>query len=228
MVETELESYPRTMSFGGVRIRLRPMVAADRDAILQFAHSLDSHDLLFLDRDITSGDEVDRWMAEVAAGDVITILARDGDEIVGYASLERSRLRWTQHVAEIRLLVSGPMRRHGLGRQLTREVFALAHQGGVEKIVAHMTVDQGGAIAVFAAFGFQNEGVFADHARDRDGSKHHVVTMSLEVVGEPVLRSSSVAAELAFEVTPEVSDLQVAVPLNAAQVPRPLQLLRRV
>lgn len=83
MEQSEHGSYPRTMSFGGVRIRLRPMVAADRDAILQFADSLPSHDLLFLDRDITGRDEVDRWTAEVTAGDVITILARDGDEVVG-------------------------------------------------------------------------------------------------------------------------------------------------
>ncbi len=79
-----------------------------------------------------------------------------------------------------------------------------------------MTVDQSGAIVVFAAFGFRDEGVFANHAQDRDGSKHHVVTMSLEVVGEPVLRASSVVAEREFEASPAIPGDRVPVRINAA------------
>lgn len=153
-----------------------------RDALLAFAASLAPHDILFLDRDITRPEQVDRWLEDVAAGDSIVIVALSSNEVVGYAALERSRLPWVYHVVELRLLVSPRLRRRGLGRALVREVFEIARELGVEKVLAQMTIDQDDAIAVFKAFGFRREAVLADQVRDRDGTKHDLVVMSLDVM----------------------------------------------
>ena len=51
-------------------------------------------------------------------------------------------------------------------------------QGGIEKIVAQMTIDQEGAIAVFESLGFRSEGLLRDHVQDKDGRRHDIVILS--------------------------------------------------
>jgi RimJ/RimL family protein N-acetyltransferase len=64
---------------------------------------------------------------------------------------------------------------------LTQEAFALALELGIEKMVAQMTVDQKGAIAVFEGMGFRPEALLRDHVKDRDGRKHDLLVLSHDV-----------------------------------------------
>jgi RimJ/RimL family protein N-acetyltransferase len=73
------------------------------------------------------------------------------------------------------------MRGKGLGRLLTQEAFALALELGIEKMVAQMTVDQKGAIAVFEGMGFRPEALLRDHVKDREGKKHDLLVLSHDV-----------------------------------------------
>ena len=72
------------------------------------------------------------------------------------------------------------MRGKGLGR-LTQEAFALALELGIEKMVAQMTVDQKGAIAVFEGMGFRPEALLRDHVKDRERKKHDLLVLSHDV-----------------------------------------------
>ncbi len=69
----------------------------------------------------------------------------------------------------------------GLGRFLTEQIFRLAVDRGVEKLVARMTLDQEGAIAVFETLGFRPEGLLKDHVVDRAGDKHDLLVMAHSV-----------------------------------------------
>lgn len=69
----------------------------------------------------------------------------------------------------------------GLGQTLTREVFAIALDMELEKLMAQMTVDQRGAINVFEGLGFRAEALLKDHVKDRDGKKHDIVILSHDV-----------------------------------------------
>ncbi len=73
------------------------------------------------------------------------------------------------------------MRGAGLGRVLTQEAFATALAGGIDKMVAQMTLDQKGAIATFEGLGFRPEALLRDHVKDRDGNKHDLLMLSHEV-----------------------------------------------
>ena len=64
---------------------------------------------------------------------------------------------------------------------LTQEAFALALELGIEKMVAQMTVDQKGAIAVFEGMGFRPEALLRDHVKDREGKKHDLLVLSHDV-----------------------------------------------
>ncbi len=174
--------YPAAGTVGGQRVTLRLMDASDGDGILAFARGLPEHDLLFLRRDITQGEQVETWVQRLEAGVTTSLLVLDKDEsIAGYATVDGSDLPWSQHVAELRVLVGPALRGRGVGRLLTEEAFRIALGMGVDKIIGQMTVDQHEAIAVFRSLGFQPEALLRDHVKDREGEKHDLVILSHDV-----------------------------------------------
>lgn len=190
MTVDSARTYPAQHRVGARDITLRLMNAGDKAGVLAFARKLPEHDLLFLRRDITQDPALDDWLAEIAAGEITTVLALDGAEVVGYATIQRSPLRWTNHVAELRVLVAESMRGHGLGRILTQEAFANALALGIEKMVAQMTLDQKGAIATFEGLGFRPEALLRDQVKDRDGNKHDMLVLSHDVARFEAQRSA--------------------------------------
>lgn len=177
----EQRTYPRTIEVAEKEIVLAPMGEDDAAAVLEFARGLSSHDLLFMRRQITQEADVRAWIDEIDSGAVTTLLARCGDSIVGYTTIDRSRLPWSRHVAELRVVVAESMRGLGLGRALTQEAFAFSLSIGIEKMVARMTLDQKGAISVFEGLGFRPEALLRDHVKDGAGEKHDLVVMSHDV-----------------------------------------------
>jgi L-amino acid N-acyltransferase YncA len=174
--------YPRNLTLGSHALTLRLMSAGDKEGVLKFSRALPHHDLMFLQRDITNVDEVDEWIREIESGEVTTIVAVASDEsVVGYGTIQRSRLPWSSHVAELRVLIAKELRGIGLGRVLTGDAFALALSEGIEKMMARMTLDQRGAIAVFEGIGFRPEALMRDHVKDRDGNAHDLLVLSHEV-----------------------------------------------
>jgi RimJ/RimL family protein N-acetyltransferase len=176
--------YPREIGIGGKRkATLRLMEASDRDRILEFARALPAQDLLFLRKDITDPVIVDEWVRDVEAGRTITVLAEGEGELVGYASLWQDESFWGRHVGEIRVLVRPDYRDVGLGRRLSFDVFAIAKDLGLDKIIARMTPQQKRARARLERLGFTVDAVLRGFARDREGKAHDLLVMSSDVGG---------------------------------------------
>lgn len=176
-----IRTYPETRRIGNQDVTLRYMNEGDRAGMLTFARSLPDHDLLFLRRDITQEPAIDSWLRDIKAGLITTVLAVVANQIVGYGTLHRNDLRWSAHVAELRVMVAESMRGQGLGRILTQEAFAIALASGIEKIEARMTLDQKGAIATFEGLGFRPEALLRDQVKDRQGTKHDMLILTHEV-----------------------------------------------
>jgi L-amino acid N-acyltransferase YncA len=173
---------PRTVRLSdGSDITLRLLDRLQVAEFLEFTQALSEHDLLFLRRDITDPGAVADWLDNVDAGRIVTIVAEREGHIFGYGSLHLSNVPWSQHVGELRVLISDEMRGKGLGRALTEAIFAQAIDSGVEKMVAQMTLDQKGAIATFEQLGFKPEALLRDHVRDRRGEKHDLLVYSHDV-----------------------------------------------
>jgi L-amino acid N-acyltransferase YncA len=164
-------------------ITLRLMTAADANRIMAFARALPEQDLLFLRADITDPRIVAQWVENIAAERTVTVIAEAGGELAGYVSLHYNQVTWQRHLGEIRIQVGLPYRSHGLGRVLAREIFAVARDLGLRKIVAQMTVEQKGAIATFERLGFHPEALLQDFVIDRAGRTHDRVVMSYDVEG---------------------------------------------
>ena len=156
----------------GESLTIRRLGVEHQDAMVAFARGLPEQDLLFLERDITRTAEVDQWIAEVAHGNLVTMVAFRGDAILGYASFDRGSASWTRHVAELRLVVAKSARGLGIGRLLLELAFELALEQGVTKLVARMTPNQAGALNLFQRLGFEEEAVLREHARDAKGQTY--------------------------------------------------------
>ena len=174
-------TYPRSVACDGGDVEVRPMAPADEAAVLAFAQRLAPHDLLFLRRDISQPKVVAAWV-EAGKGDtIVTLLALRAGAVVGCATIVRDPLSWSRHVGELRVIIDAALRGVGLGQKLTQECFAVALDIGLDKLVAQMTVDQRGAIAVFEGLGFRAEALLHDHVKDRDGKTHDIVVLSHDV-----------------------------------------------
>ena len=171
-------TYPRALPHTDGEITLRLMTEADAAAVWAFAKALPAHDLLFLPRDITQPKVMEAWARAIGRGTIINVLALRGDAVLGCAAVIRDPHSWSGHVGEVRVLLSPTLRGSGVGQQLAQEACALALERGLEKLVAQMTVDQRGAIAVFQALGFRPEALLTQHVKDQQGVAHDIVVLS--------------------------------------------------
>jgi L-amino acid N-acyltransferase YncA len=177
----ETLSYPRRIRVGETEYELRLMTANDAEAALAFANALPPHDLLFMQRDIRNAKVVAAWLEQIERGTITSLLVWAGGTIHGCAAIVRDALSWSPHVGELRIVISEMARGGGLGRQLAQDAFAFAVSLGLEKVIARMTPDQGGAIAVFEEMGFRAEALLRDYVRDSEGVTHDIVILSLDV-----------------------------------------------
>ncbi len=165
----------------GRTIRLRYMAPGDAEGVLAFAKSLPAHDLLFLNRDIRNPKVIDAWLEQIEQGLIRSLVAVEGDTVVGCNAMVRDELSWSPHVADIRILVSEDCRGLGLGRLLALHTLHRARVDGVLKLTVRMTPDQGGALKLFEEMGFRPEALLRDHVRDADGETHDLAVMALDV-----------------------------------------------
>lgn len=157
--------------------RFRP---GDRDAMQAFANSLPEHDLLFLGRDLRHPRVIAAWQEAIAEGWIDSLVAMEGDVLVGTAALVRDPLGWSAHVGEVRLLVAGDRRGAGLGRDLLEGIFQVAKAHDLAKLTAAMTTDQAGSIALFESLGFRAEAMLKDQVRGRDGTRHDLAILAYD------------------------------------------------
>ena len=174
--------YPRTVSLeNSATLNLRLMIPADSHRIVTFARSLPEDDLLFLRTDITKAFVVMLWGQNIKAGLTVTVLAEREQEVAGYASMHHNEVTWQRHLGELRVQVGPQYRSRGLGRILAAEIFAIARDMGLRKIVAHMTPDQQGAIATVKRYGFEQEALLRDFVIDRVGRTRDLMVMTCDI-----------------------------------------------
>ena len=183
MATVKTHAYPWTTTLKGKHITLRLMQPDDRDRLMGFAKSLPEDDLLFLAVDITRPEALDQWVHNINAGVIKTVLAEADGRLIGHGTLSHNALQWTRHLGEIVLLLSPHFRGIGLGSVLANELFSIARELGLQKIVARMASEQRGALQVFEKLGFRAEALLGDYVIDRQGRTYDLIVMSYDVTG---------------------------------------------
>lgn len=180
---SESTRYPRTQEIKGGAVSLDLMTPDMEAEVLTFANTLDPHDLLFLRRDITQPKVLSAWSKQLETGEITSLIARSDGQMLGCTAVVRDERSWSPHVGELRVLVSPAGKERGLGRLLIQESFLIALSLKLQKLTAHMTVDQTSAINVFEEMGFKPEALLKDQVMDQAGEKHDIVILSHDVEG---------------------------------------------
>jgi ribosomal protein S18 acetylase RimI-like enzyme len=150
------------------------------DALLRFFRSLPDGDRTFIKEDVTDPETVQRWTGGEAPGHRWVVLDDDGEAVVGYVAVIPLS-GWSDHVGEIRLVVSPDRRGTGLGRTLARHALVQAVEAGLTKVVVEVVADQAPVAALFTGLGFTGEAVLVDQIRDRDGALHDLLVLAHHV-----------------------------------------------
>ena len=151
--------------------------AAHADALVRFFAGLPEGDITFIKEDVTDPATVRGWAEDGSARWVAT--GADG-EVHGYVAVRRLP-GWSDHVAELRLVVGPGSRGTGLGRALARHAVTEAIGSGARKLVVEVVADQGPAVALFSALGFTGEALLEDHIRDRSGELRDLMVLAHRV-----------------------------------------------
>jgi L-amino acid N-acyltransferase YncA len=148
------------------------------DALLRFFAALPEGDLTFIKEDVTDAGTVRSWTSGPASGSR-WVAVEDG-EVTGYVAV-RPLPGWSDHVGEVRLVVSPPHRGTGLGRELARRALVEAVGAGLSKLVVEIVAEQGAALALFTELGFTGEALLTDHIRDRSGQLRDLMVLAHHV-----------------------------------------------
>ncbi len=161
----------------GREVVIRQMVPEDASSSYQFFAGLPEDDRRYLRSDVTRREIVERRAREVDSGRAVRLVAVDGDTIVADGALELAGHGWGDNIAEIRLVVARPYQRTGLGTLLARELYFLAAERKVDRIVVRMMRPQEGAKRIFRSLGFKDEYLIPEHVRDQDGNWQDLIIM---------------------------------------------------
>jgi L-amino acid N-acyltransferase YncA len=161
----------------GKKVTIRPLTIKDLDRLMALYRSLPPDDRKYLRVDVTDRKVVAERIRLVDQGQVIRIIALYKDKVVADGALELSGEEWRRHQGEVRLIVSRPYRRKGLGMIMIRELYFLATARNVETIVAKMMRPQKGAQTIFHRLGFREEALLPDYVRDLTGKTQDLLIM---------------------------------------------------
>ena len=162
----------------GTTVFLREVTAGDHDRSLRFFKSLPTDDRRYLRVDVTQSEVVSRRIRQGVSGEVYRLMALVEDEIVGDGALEYSQDHWRGHLGEIRVIVSHDFRGKGLAKIFIRELFKVAENREIEKVVVKILAPQTSVRLICEKLGFRVEAEVPEYAKDLDGNLQSLVIMS--------------------------------------------------
>lgn len=161
----------------GREVTVRTMRPDDVERSYEFFCALPDEDRKYLRLDVTRRTLVERRTKELDPNRIERLVVVHDDEIVADGALELEGHGWGDNVAEIRLMVARDWQRFGLGTLLARELFHLASQYRVDRIIARLMRPQEGAHRIMKRLGFSEEFLIPEHVRDQDGAWQDLIIM---------------------------------------------------
>jgi ribosomal protein S18 acetylase RimI-like enzyme len=155
------------------------------EALVRFFTGLPEGDRTFIKEEVEDPAVVQSWAAGTDAGSRRWLVLAGEDpgpagEVLGYVAVRRLP-GWSDHVGEVRLVVSPAGRGTGLGRRLARHALGQAVEAGLAKLVVEVVAEQGAALSLFTDLGFTGEALLEDHIRDRNGELRDLLVLAHHV-----------------------------------------------
>ena len=161
----------------GTDVEIRNMRPADVESSYSFFSGLPEEDRRYLRADVTRRDVVERRTTELDSGRVDRLVAVAGDEIIADGTLELQGHGWGDNIGELRLIVARPYQHLRLGTMLARELYYLAMQRKLDRIVVRVMRPQVRAHRIMRRLGFTEEFLIPKHVRDQEGQWQDLIIM---------------------------------------------------
>ncbi|MEI6044738.1 MAG: GNAT family N-acetyltransferase [Chloroflexota bacterium] len=177
-----IDDYPSKLELRDKRIvTIRIATREDEERLVLFFLAIPEYERNFLRYDVTDHDGLQGWFAGPSWEDFFPLIAEIEGCIVGVGVLRGYRTPWITHNGEFWMIVSPNLRGFGLGRILANEMFGLATELGMEKLLAEMRADHLFAIKIFKQLGYSEEGMLTNYVKDQDGQTYDLVIMACNV-----------------------------------------------
>lgn len=156
------------------RTTIRPVVATDRDHVVEVARSVVGTDTYAFEPNVTD-DELWAYFAPSPPGN--GYVAVDDGRVAGVFVIRPNHPGAGSHVANASFVVASSARGRGLGRTMGEQALDLARASGYRAMQFNIVVATNPAVDLWRSLGFDVVGTVPDGFRLADGSyaDHHVM-----------------------------------------------------
>jgi len=165
----------------GTKLLIRTLTFDDLEKLMNFYRSLPYEDRKYLRIDVTNKDMVKKRIKAVEEGSAFRIIALHNDDIISIGAIELATDDWHRGQGELRVVVSRNFQRKGLGMIMIRELYMLAVQQKVDKVIAKMMRPQIGAQKICKKLGFREEHVIPHYVHDLDKKEQDLLIMTCNI-----------------------------------------------
>lgn len=157
---------------------IRLLEPDDESSLVDFYAKIPEIDRWCMRYDTTKPEVIGKWFSNMGSGNVISIVALCGDDIVGHGSLHMRDFGATKHVGRFRISVLPEFRNKRLGTWILLDLVQLAMDKKLEKLRIDLVVGmEDAAIEAVRKFDFFKISELENYAIDPDGEKHNMVIM---------------------------------------------------
>jgi RimJ/RimL family protein N-acetyltransferase len=165
----------------GTGILIRMLILKDLEKLMAFYRSLPYDDRKYLRIDVTDQSVVEKRVRAMKDGNSVRIIALHNNMIIAMGILELGTDDWRKNQGEIRVVVARDFQRKGLGLMMVRELYLLAVDHKVEKIVAKMLKPQIAARKICKKLGFREEVFLPAYVKDQDKKDQDLIIMTCNI-----------------------------------------------
>jgi len=166
----------------GSKVVIRPLMPDDAERFYWFLGGLSEEDRRYLRTDVRDRDLIVERTRNADPDLIAQLIAENGEEICGGALLETpGHGWWDADIGEIRVFVGSDHRRKGLGFRLAREIYFMAVEKRLRKIMARIMRPQRGARKIFRRLGFMEEAILPDYVKDLEGQVQDLIVMTADL-----------------------------------------------
>jgi putative acetyltransferase len=164
---------------------IRPASPRDARAVLHLYRTVAAEDRFIRTDDVRRDARgFRREFRDSMSSDRASYVALAGDRVIGSIGIDRERHPVTRHVASIGMMVAREWRGRGVGSALMDAAIGWCRRSGVEKLELSVYPDNDAGRALYAKFGFREEGRLTGHSKKRIGYRDEIL-MGLWVTEPP-------------------------------------------
>ena len=164
----------------GARVLLRPLLADDRQALLDLFLPVAYEDRRFMRHNVNETEVVSDWVDNIDYDKVFPLVAVVSDRFVGIGTLHFNEGP-SRHRCELRIFLSKEFRRRGLGNKLLLAMVDHARRRSMHLIEVQIVTEHVEVIKAMQKVGFEPACTFEDYFILPDGELRDVLHLVMRL-----------------------------------------------